>query len=56
LYCINKLDGIKFYKYFSNPKAYEKYFASATKGGASPKGRKAALSWIMNAPGGRNGL
>jgi hypothetical protein len=51
------LDSIKFYKYFSNPKAYEKYFASAVKGGASAsKGRKAALSWIMNAPGGNSGL
>jgi len=47
------LKSIKFYKYFSNPKAYEKYFSSAVKGGgAAPKGKKAALSWIMNAPGG----
>ena len=50
------LKAIRFYQYFSNPRAFEKYFASATKGGASAKGRKAALSWIMNAPGGRNGL
>jgi hypothetical protein len=47
------LESIKFYKYFSNPRAYEKYFASAVKGGgARSKGKKAALSWIMNAPGG----
>jgi hypothetical protein len=46
------LRSIRFYQYFSNPKAFEKYFSSATKGGASSKGRKAALSWIMNAPGG----
>jgi hypothetical protein len=50
------LKAIRFYQYFSNPKAFETYFASATKGGASSKGRKAALSWIMNAPGGKNGL
>jgi hypothetical protein len=50
------LKAIRFYQYFSNPRAFETYFASATKGGASAKGRKAALSWIMNAPGGRNGL
>ena len=50
------LKAIRFYQYFSNPRAFEKYFASATKGGASAKGRKAALSWIMNAPGGRNDL
>jgi hypothetical protein len=49
------LKSIKFYKYFSNAKIYEKYFASATKGGASSKGKKAALSWIMNAPGGKYG-
>ena len=49
------LKAIRFYQYFSNPRAFEKYFASATKGGASAKGRKAALSWIMNAPGGKNG-
>jgi hypothetical protein len=50
------LKAIRFYQYFANPKAFETYFASATKGGASSKGRKAALSWIMNAPGVRNGL
>jgi hypothetical protein len=50
------LKAIRFYQYFSNPRAFEKYFASATKGSASSKGRKAALSWIMNAPGGRNDL
>jgi hypothetical protein len=50
------LKAIRFYQYFSNPRAFEKYFASATKGGASAKGRKSALSWIMNAPGGRNDL
>jgi hypothetical protein len=50
------LKSIKFYKYFSNPKAYEKYFSSAVKsGGANSKGKKAALSWIMNAPGGNYG-
>ena len=49
------LKAIRFYQYFANPKVFEKYFASATKGGASSKGRKAALSWIMNAPGGNNG-
>jgi len=50
------LRSIKFYKYFSNPKAYEKYFSSAVKGGgAKSKGKKAALSWIMNAPGGNYG-
>lgn len=48
------LKNIKFYKYFSNPREYEKYFSSAVKGkGASTMGRKAALSWIMNAPGGK---
>lgn len=48
------LKNIKFYKYFSNPREYEKYFSSAVKGkGASMVGRKAALSWIMNAPGGK---
>lgn len=46
------LRSIRFYQYFSNPKAFEKYFSSATKGGARSKGKKAALSWIMNAPGG----
>lgn len=46
------LEAIKFYKYFSNPKEYEKYFASAVKGRSSANGRKAALSWINNAPGG----
>ena len=50
------LKAIRFYQYFANPKVFEKYFASATKGGASSKGKKAALSWIMNAPGGKNGL
>jgi hypothetical protein len=50
------LKAIRFYQYFANPKVFEKYFASATKGGASSKGRKAALSWIMNSPGGKNGL
>ena len=50
------LKAIRFYQYFANPKAFETYFASATKGGAASKGRKAALSWIMNAPGGSNGL
>jgi hypothetical protein len=50
------LKAIRFYQYFANPKAFETYFASATKGGASAKGRKAALSWIMKAPGGRNDL
>ena len=50
------LKAIRFYQYFANPKAFETYFASATKGGAASKGRKAALSWIMNAPGGRNDL
>jgi hypothetical protein len=49
------LKAIRFYQYFANPKVFEKYFASATKGGASSKGRKAALSWIMNSPGGNNG-
>jgi len=50
------LKAIRFYQYFANPKVFEKYFASATKGGASSKGRKVALSWIMNSPGGKNGL
>lgn len=46
------LKSIRFYKYFSNPKEYQRYFGSAVKsGGASSKGKKAALSWIMNAPG-----
>ena len=50
------LRSIKFYKHFSNPKVYEKYFSSAVKsGGANSKGKKAALSWIMNAPGGNYG-
>lgn len=48
------LKSIKFYKYFSNPKEYERYFSSAVKnGGSTAKGRLAALSWIMNAPGGK---
>lgn len=47
------LESIRFYRYFSSVREYEKYFKSAVKGnGASAKGRKAALSWIMNAPGG----
>jgi hypothetical protein len=50
------LKAIRFYKYFSNPKIFETYFGSAARGGAKSKGKKAALSWIMNAPGGRNGL
>jgi hypothetical protein len=50
------LKAIRFYKYFSNPKVFETYFGSAARGGAKSKGKKAALSWIMNAPGGRNGL
>ena len=50
------LKAIRFYKYFSNPKVFETYFGSATRGGAKSKGKKAALSWIINAPGGRNGL
>lgn len=49
------LRAIRFYQYFQNPKVFETYFASATKGGASAKGKKAALSWIMNAPGGSYG-
>lgn len=50
------LKAIRFYQYFANPRAFETYFSSATKGGASAKGKKAALSWIMNAPGGKNDL
>lgn len=47
------LKQIGFYKYFSNAKEYERYFGSAVKGSAaSAVGRKAALSWIMNSPGG----
>jgi len=47
------LKAIGFYKYFSNPKEYERYFSTAVKGNsASSTGKKAALSWIMNAPGG----
>jgi hypothetical protein len=49
------LKAIRFYKYFANPKVFETYFKSATKGGAGSKGRKAALSWIMNSPGGKYG-
>jgi len=49
------LKSIRFYQYFQNPKVFETYFSSATKGGALAKGRKAALSWIMNAPGGKYG-
>ena len=49
------LKSIRFYQSFQNPKVFETYFASATKGGASAKGKKAALSWIMNAPGGNYG-
>ena len=46
------LESIRFYKYFSNPREYEKYFKSAVKGGgAYSKGKTAALSWIMNSPG-----
>lgn len=50
------LNSIKFYKYFSDHSEYERYFASASKGGSASKGRKAALSWIMNAPGGKYGI
>lgn len=47
------LDSIRFYKYFSSVREYEKYFKSAVAGGgAAAKGKKAALSWIMKAPGG----
>ena len=49
------LRSIRFYQYFQNPRVFETYFSSATKGGASAKGKKAALSWIMNAPGGSYG-
>lgn len=48
------LKAIGFYKYFSNPKEYSRYFSAAVKGGSpSSVGKKAALSWIMNAPGGK---
>jgi hypothetical protein len=47
------LNSIKFYKYFSDHNQYEKYFSSAAKGSAASKGRLAAMSWIMNSPGGR---
>jgi hypothetical protein len=50
------LRSIRFYEYFANPRVFEQYFASATRGGAYAKGKKAALSWIMNAPGGSNGI
>lgn len=46
------LSSIKFYDYFSNPKYFSQYFKSGVKGNAASNGRKAALSWIMNAPGG----
>lgn len=46
------LKSIGFYKYFSSPKEYQRYFNSAVKGAPTIKGQKAALSWIMNAPGG----
>ena len=55
LKAFDELRAIRFYQYFQNPKVFETYFASATKGGASAKGKKAALSWIMNAPGGSYG-
>jgi hypothetical protein len=45
------LPTIRFYDYFSNPKFYEKYFASGANGGGSSTGRAAALSWIAKAPG-----
>lgn len=47
------LKSIGFYKYFSNPREYEKYFSSAVKSAPTAKGQKAALSWIMNSPGGK---
>lgn len=47
------LKSIGFYKYFSNPKEFSRYFGSAVKGNsASAIGKRAALSWITNAPGG----
>lgn len=46
------LKSIGFYKYFSNPREYERYFGSAVNSAPTAKGQKAALSWIMNAPGG----
>jgi hypothetical protein len=45
------LPAIRFYDYFSNPKFYERYFASGAKGGGYSTGRSAALSWIAKAPG-----
>jgi len=45
------LPAIRFYEYFSNPKFYERYFASGAKGGGYSTGRSAALSWIAKAPG-----
>jgi hypothetical protein len=45
------LPTIRFYDYFSNPKAYEKHFASGVNGGGAATGRAAALSWIAKAPG-----
>jgi hypothetical protein len=46
------LKSIGFYKHFENPKDFVLNFNSAVKsGGASGKGKKAALSWIQSSPG-----
>lgn len=45
------LPAIRFYDYFSNPKFYEKYFASGVNGGGYSTGKSAAFSWIAKAPG-----
>lgn len=46
------LKSIGFYKHFSSPKEYSKYFKSAIKTkSAKGVGKTAALSWIQKAPG-----
>jgi len=48
------LEAIGFYKHFSNPQEFINNFKDAVKSGsASSKGKKAALSWIERAPGGK---
>jgi translation elongation factor EF-1alpha len=46
------LKSIGFYKHFSNPTEYSKYFKNAIKTkSARSLGKSAALSWIQKAPG-----
>jgi len=45
------LPAIRFYDYFSNPKAYEKSFSSGANGGGSATGRAAALLGLLKPQG-----